>query len=773
MKLWQAAWDLSGFLLVWGEASTVTPVDDALDREWHPRAVPAEELSRVLSELEYEFTEETILVQLPSDSTGPVAPPRLRQYLPDLWQTLDEAEEPSGEDAHLALWTFPAVRLAPLEALRFLTSVAGELPEGIRLDDSVAFWREAVKLLLELLARGRYLPGLVRKENTWCSHWHILPTGDDDHRRLNVLVDSMPPVCRGIAVHGTSPRDRALKGPEPSALLEAFLSECADALIRAFLTRHSLLGEIEVDRLPGRLAIQARWLGSLTKADATVVAAEYDLMQLQQRLESWAGRLLSVSRQHHLSTSFHLRPPPPSALEGIDDTDAPWTVEFAVRSTSDGGQELPAQQLWQGAIGFLQHSEQTPEDIEQSFLRDLGSAVQAFPQLRRALKELHPWRIQLSTDEAYGFLKETSRLLEQLGFTVHLPSWWKQPQTQLGLELSVASNDTEPGFAGRGFLAAQELLDFSWTVSVGDQVLDLATFRKLVQTQTPLLRIGGNWVELEPQKLKRTLEFLERQSNRKKISFLEALRLGLGLEQQDDLLPVVGFEATGWIQRLLSSETQTLPKLKEPAGFTGSLRPYQRDGLSWLAFLSRLGIGGCLADDMGLGKTVQFLALLLHEREGALEHAPASVRPTLLVVPMSILANWFEEARRFAPQLRVYVHHGGSRLTGDAFLRLMQKIDLVITTYSLVHRDGQLMSAVEWGRIALDEAQNIKNLEAKQTQAVRVLTEHCMNQPSDAGICQRVALTGTPLQNHLEELWSIFDFLNPGFLGTVKDFRSR
>jgi SNF2 family DNA or RNA helicase len=193
--------------------------------------------------------------------------------------------------------------------------------------------------------------------------------------------------------------------------------------------------------------------------------------------------------------------------------------------------------------------------------------------------------------------------------------------------------------------------------------------------------------------------------------------------------------------------------LKAPPGFEGTLRPYQERGLAWLSFLDGLGIGACLADDMGLGKTTQLLALLLAERKG-------SWGPTLLVCPMSVVGNWQHEAERFAPGLHVHVHHGAERPTGRAFKRAVKAADLVITTYALAARDRDQLAGVKWARIVLDEAQNIKNSAALQAKAVRAIPA-----------ARRIALTGTPVENRLSELWSIFEFLNPGLLGGATEFR--
>jgi SNF2 family DNA or RNA helicase len=219
--------------------------------------------------------------------------------------------------------------------------------------------------------------------------------------------------------------------------------------------------------------------------------------------------------------------------------------------------------------------------------------------------------------------------------------------------------------------------------------------------------------------------------------------------QGDDELPLLAVDADGVLGDLLSgqAERRLLP-IGTPAGLDATLRPYQERGLAWLSFLSELGLGGVLADDMGLGKTVTTLALLVHERADA---------PTLLVCPMSLVGNWRREAARFAPELRVHVHHGSGRDVGE-----IDGADLVITTYGTAQRDLEALRGLRWRRVVCDEAQAIKNSSTLQAQAVRAIP---------AGT--RLALTGTPVENHLAELWSIMEFANPGLLGSRARFRTR
>src|SRR5581483_2144176 len=331
------------------------------------------------------------------------------------------------------------------------------------------------------------------------------------------------------------------------------------------------------------------------------------------------------------------------------------------------------------------------------------------------------------------------------------------------------------------------LCDYRFEIAVGDATLTVQELRHLAELKAPLVRVRGQWVELRAGDVERALAVLtggrrpararadddraddDRVADAGAMTAGDVLRIGLGLAPPPGAeLPVVEVVADGWLGALLGTggdddTARGLEELGTPAGFKGTLRPYQERGLAWLWFLHRHGLGACLADDMGLGKTAQLLALMVLERErgdagGNGEGRPA---PTLLVCPMSLVGNWQRETARFAPGLAVYVHHGTNR-TRAALTAAAGEADLVITTYSLLARDRDLLARFAWGRLALDEAQNVKNPMSLAGRAARSL-------PTGG----RVALTGTPVENRLLELWSLMDILNPGLLGSEYTFRER
>ena len=252
-------------------------------------------------------------------------------------------------------------------------------------------------------------------------------------------------------------------------------------------------------------------------------------------------------------------------------------------------------------------------------------------------------------------------------------------------------------------LGLDSLCTFQWELALGDATLTPEEFRRIAALKVPLVQVRGQWVELRPEDLQALAALLKSGRLEGEMDLRSALRIASGLETTHDGVPVVSVVVDGWIRDLLERSGDTeLAAVPAPASFQGQLRPYQERGLAWLAGMDRLGLGAILADDMGLGKTIQLLALLLHERQGKTRRHS----PTLLVCPMSVVGNWQRETARFAPSLKVLVHHGAGRTQGVDLRKAAKEADIVITTYSLVHRDQEDLSQVKWARLVLDEAQN-------------------------------------------------------------------
>lgn len=367
-----------------------------------------------------------------------------------------------------------------------------------------------------------------------------------------------------------------------------------------------------------------------------------------------------------------------------------------------------------------------------------------------------------SPTRAYQLLR-TIPELEESGLVVKIPNWWRQrPRPQVSVKI---------GSALQPQLGISSLLDFDVRLAIGEEELSEAELEQILATGQPLVSVRGQWVEVDHERLKEALHHwkqVQKVHKNGQLSFIEGMRLLAGApadfkgknsqEELDRWVRVVPGAALAEVLQQLRSPTR-LPNQIE--GLQAQLRPYQQCGVSWLALLTGLGLGACLADDMGLGKTVQILSLLLWRRAQKAD----SALPTLLIVPASLLGNWQRESTRFTPALQPFFLHPSeckgaslSVLEGD-LLERVEAADFVVTTYSMLIRLSWLHQ-ISWGLVILDEAQAIKNGTSQQTKAVKQLKAQA-----------RIALTGTPIENSLSDLWSLFDFLNPGLLGSPKHFK--
>jgi SNF2 family DNA or RNA helicase len=386
-------------------------------------------------------------------------------------------------------------------------------------------------------------------------------------------------------------------------------------------------------------------------------------------------------------------------------------------------------------------------------LTSLGQAAGISPQIEDSLRKSTPNGYAFDASGAHEFLTEKAWLLEQAGFGVLLPAWWTGKGTKL--RLTARATVKSPTMQGGSGLSLDQLIRFNWEVALGDETLSLQELQLLARLKAPLVKVRGQWVQLNAEEIQAALKVWKRKTA-DELTVRAIVRMALGAGTAPGGMPFAGVTATGWIADLLAqlNGRVAFAELPQPETFQGTLRPYQLRGYSWLAFLRRWGLGACLADDMGLGKTPQTLALIQRDWQ------TNGKRPVLLICPTSVVGNWQKEAARFTPDLPVMVHHGLARTKGAAFKRDAARHAIVLSSYALLHRDFEFLNTISWAGVILDEAQNIKNPETKQARTARSL-------PAD----YHLALTGTPVENHVGDLWSIIEFLNPGFLGTQAEFK--
>jgi SNF2 family DNA or RNA helicase len=655
------------------------------------------------------------------------------------------ADVPATEPVSLAPYTVTALPLSLSLSVDLFCACVGRdtLIQGVLVGPTLAWYTRAMRFAGSLVARERFVPGLRHAKEGWRAVWQQVVAGPDG-QRLARLVHAMPPACRAFSHDANAPPDRP-----PSEVFNSFLSRTTD-----FLVRSAIGGSADTPGRGGRVqvrnfsSIHDQWLFALANFDSLMHADESEFLQLAEQVRSWQ-RPIAVSSDAPFGLCFRLEEPNAEAPPNT-----PWHLSYLLQDRADPSLFVPVSDAWQpnGPVAKLFRARSF--EPGEYLLTALGQAAGLFPGVEKSLKTEAPGGFDLDSAAAHDFLARTAWLLEQAGFSVLLPSWWTGRGTKA--RLSVRAEVQTPSLQAGGGLDLQALLRFDWKVAIGDQTLSYAELQALAKLKSPLVRVRGQWIQIRPEDVKAALALLQKRAGGE-ATLHEVVRMALGGGDAPGGLPFGGVTADGWVAEFLAQleGKQSFNELDPPDDFVGTLRPYQVRGYSWLAFLRRWGLGGCLADDMGLGKTIQTLALIASEWK-------LDKRPSLLICPTSVVANWKKEAERFTPELPVMIHHGGQRAKGNTFLKQAQKNALVLSSYSLLFRDRELFEKVDWAGVILDEAQNVKNPQTKQAQAARAIKADF-----------RIALTGTPVENHVGDLWSILEFLNPGWLGGQADFRKR
>ncbi len=749
-----AQWS-EGSLALWAE--DVARLKSAPSEDVHPIASPEAELLAHLKRFSLPTPErfEELALLLPAEGQRVLPSDTLTQLAGVLANPADT----------MVRCRVVAAMYSPAHAARVLDQLA----EEARVDEprfdtgaGVLYLATVVSLCRHLMAQQRFVPMLAHESSgVLRASWRPWLSDEATVERLARLAAGMPGIVRAVINDA---------GHQPWPILEDMLWRITDAHCREALERESMS-----DTVSGRDAADAHvaWMQGLLDGADEVPATPGARQEMIRRVRRWIGGLEERGTSSQWRLCLRLEEP----LDVADAaTDANWTLVLGLQAAESTSVSVDAQDIWliTGDAAIIEG--RRLEKPQELLLAELARAARIYPRLEKALGEGTPTHLTLNTKQAYEFLREIRPVLIEQGFGAVAPMWWDAPASRLGARLRLDAGPLggpgdgadAPSSTGSPQLGLATLVDYRWEIAVGDATLTLAEFEKLAAAKAPLVRIAGRWVEIRPEDVKNAVRFI-RENPGGRMGVGEAVRLAFGAEMREIGIPIVGIEATGWLAGLLGldEQRQSLPIVNPPDDFKGTLRPYQLRGVSWMRFLERFGLGVCLADDMGLGKTIQLLALMLIERRELAEaiaagHPATPVLPTLLVAPTSVLGNWMHETHRFAPSLKIMVHHGLERLQGDPFVDVAAKSDLVVTTYALAHRDRELLERVRWGRVVLDEAQYIKNPSAKQSQAARSL-------PAD----RRVALTGTPVENRLSELWSIMEFLNPGYLGDAAYFRKR
>jgi len=648
--------------------------------------------------------------------------------------------------------------------------------QGIQAGAEMRYWHIAAKFAEKLLREGKILPdsrviagtGRRSSQASLRGVWKPLLTGED-REMFARLAESIPMIGLS-ALSLFAAGEPAGISQAKAEVLYSFLVAMIDAEVRRMF-RDAGYGKFRAYQANYRRGSSPHahlWWNSMFDATAelAVQGTAEDMAELEEEIRDHNGAEVPLpeagvleERIGELGLVVRLEPPlenrESKAVEMPSDMLPQWRMSFWATDESDPAVLLPAAMLWKQPETRMVVRGRTYEHVQQRLLMQLGRAAECSSIVSLFIRTASPVGGMMEAGDVYAFLKEDIPRLRKAGITVQIPSrWTREGKKRAGLKLKVKSPQPQEkrSSSENTRLGMEQMVSFEPQAVLDGRTLTAAEMAEIVKNGVPMIPLDGGWIEVDLNEIKQVLRFIRRHEEGE-ISFNELMHIYA--EEEDALwngLHIFEIETNPMLTNLMEgSGWRDVEKRTVPEGLHGTLRPYQERGFQWLATMRDLGFGACLADDMGLGKTIQVITCMLDQPVTA---------PRLIVCPTSLLGNWQRELERFAPEMQLYIHHGSRRPRGEEFAAEARSHDIVLTTYHLAGRDGEDLRQIEWSSIILDEAQYIKNYRTKQAQSVMKL-----NAP------HRIAMTGTPVENRLSELWSIFQFLNPGYLGTASSFR--
>ncbi|WP_040676271.1 DEAD/DEAH box helicase [Paenibacillus sanguinis] len=661
---------------------------------------------------------------------------------------------------------------------------------GFKPGVEMRYWSKAARFVLELLIRGRIAPsvrpspisGARRRgaQGQVQAVWGPLLTEPKDEERFRLLAGSMPPVCLAAvqslpAEEGSSLEERQM------AILHHFMTAMIDHEARgAVRDLGRKLNPARADYRRGFSPLAELWWNSLLTGGhpPDIQASTAELAGLTQEVSEAGGMRPKAEkadvktlgeRTDSLRLCLRLEPVfieddsgVPKDNEAGDSSlsrTSGWRLSIWGEGVEEASVLLPAGLIWSYPASDMHIHGVLYRNVQETLLLRLSKAASLSSELADVMKMWRPEELILGPEVIYRFLGKSVSVLRKHGVTIQMPSkWTREGRRSTGVRIKAEgwASSKEASTEGTPKLGIEQLVNFEAEAILGGRTISREELAELAAAKHPLVFFRGEWIEVDVKEIRQVLKFMKRREEGT-LLFRDLMHLSTGEGSiQFEGVNIEEVETSGLLSAFVSgSALRHLQPRPVPQGLNGTLRPYQVRGYQWLSTMRDLGFGALLADDMGLGKTIQVITVLL-------DHVNNNSGKSLIICPTSLLGNWQREIARFAPALRLYVHHGSGRHRGERFEQEYADGDVLLTTYQLAGRDAKELRSVEWSTVVLDEAQYIKNYGTKQAQSVMKL-----NAP------HRIAMTGTPVENRLGELWSIFQFLNPGYLGTQASFRSR
>ena len=761
----------TGAFYLWVETSFSAKRNLKSQPQIHPAHLPQDKLGEFLSQ-ELGIKDSVVTIEqnispkyfaLPTANNRPLPSPEMIRYLEA------EISEEYDDFQYWQIDCYKTVTAVKTKSYRSATAIniikllqeihflALHNSEAIQLGSDLLFWYHYTQTFKQVILKDQYIPALkyrqkaetatkTKKKTKKSPSFEIYATwsiiSEQYEANIEKYREYMPLICTAGA---DLPPDN-LDFFAPATLLRHF--------------SEYLLNDI-VTHIPSTAAFDKKIDDSVVNyclyPDRHNPLTTNISLKLYQQWLAWKQKITRTQNNSRFNLCFQLHSADPETIDN-------WQIQFLVADKQDPSLKLSLGNYWlMNTKTKTGVKKQYGQDFETNLLLNLGYAAKMYPKLWSAMETDQPDSLRLTLTEAFDFLKESAWILEDAGFKIIIPAWYTpagRRRAKIRLKASSGGKSATKS-RSKGYFSLDSLVEYQYQLAIGDQEVTTKEWQQLVNAKAPLVHFRGQWMELDRDKMQEFLEFWQAHGEEKpQMTMLEFLQRSA--EAGDDW-EVEHDQSLSEMMEKLQDKSQFEP-VADLTQLNGTLREYQKRGVSWLSYLEQLGINGCLADDMGLGKSIQVIARLVQEREVVSQdnkNSNQQILPTLLIAPTSVVGNWLREIAKFAPHLNARVHHGSDRLKDLAEFKVdCLQHDVVITSFTLARKDAKLLAGLEWQRIVLDEAQNIKNPKAAQTKAILKLSAK-----------HRLALTGTPVENRLLDLWSIFNFLNPGYLGKATQFR--